>query len=244
MDPRLSQLLELQETLSEQREIENEYQLIPQRQDEINAILNGIEQQIEAARAKILECETEQKTRELDLQSNQDKRLKKEAQVLTIKNKKEYDASMSEIDTLDKKNQRIEARLMELMEEIEKNKKIIEEKESELEAKRNQYSGELDHLAKRADEMGAALNGAKSVSDGVIQKVNPNLYQRFARVFSMRGGLAVAPANSGHCGGCNIKLTPRLMQLVKRGQDIVQCESCHRFLYWENETLAEDDDIL
>lgn len=244
MDPRLSQLLELQETLSEQREIESEYSIIPRRRREIEDMFGAIQKEIDAAQAKIQECETEQKARDLDLKSNQDKRVKKEAQLLSIKNKREYDATLAEIEALDKKNQRIESRMLEMMEEIEKAKKIIEEKNAELELKKSQFSGELSTLEDRANDMSASIENAKSASQKVVDKVNPNLYRRFIRVFDSRHGLAVVPANNGHCGGCSVKLTPRIMQLVTRGQDLVQCEACHRFLIWESDELLEDDQAL
>ncbi len=244
MDPRLSQLLELQETLSEQREIETEYDIIPARRKEIEDMFAEIEGDIESAKAKIKECEAEQKTRELDLSSNQDKRLKKEAQLQTIKNKKEYDATLGEIESLDKKNQRIEGRVLELMEAIEQASKRIEEKTAELETKKSQFNDELEGLQERASEMNASIEDAKSASKEVVDKVNPNLYQRFIRVFNSRNGLAVVPANNGHCGGCSVRLTPRIMQLVKRGQDVVQCEACHRFLVWESDESLDDDQAL
>ena len=73
MDPRLSQLLVLQETLSEQREIESEYDIIPKRRQEIEDLFGALENDIKSAQTKIQDCEAEQKTRELDLSSNQDK---------------------------------------------------------------------------------------------------------------------------------------------------------------------------
>ncbi|MDP8245628.1 MAG: hypothetical protein P9L94_16205 [Candidatus Hinthialibacter antarcticus] len=244
MDPRLSQLLVLQETLSEQREIESEYDIIPKRRQEIEGLFGALEDAVEAAKTKIQECETEQKTRELDLSSNQDKRVKKEAQLLSIKNKKEYDATLGEIEALDKKNQRIETRMLELMESVEKANKTIEEKTAELDLKKSQFSGELGALEDRASEMNSSIEEAKSASQEVVDKVNPSLYQRFIRVFNSRNGLAVVPANNGHCGGCSVRLTPRIIQLVKRGQDVVQCEACHRFLVWESDELIDDDQAL
>ena len=134
--------------------------------------------------------------------------------------------------------------MIELMEEIDKAKKVIEEKTAELELKKSQFSGELGSLEDRASEMNASIEGAKAASQEVVDQVNPNLYQRFIRVFNSRNGLAVVAANNGHCGGCSVRLTPRIMQLVKRGQDVVQCEACHRFLVWENDELIEDDQAL
>lgn len=240
MDPRLSLLLELQSVHSEQKEIEDDYQVVPKRRQEIENLLSSIEQTKDEAEKRVTEQEKELHDRELDLKSNQETRAKKEAQLMTIKNEREYQASLAEIESLDRKNARNETRIVELMEGIEKDKKLVENKNEELDQKREQFKEELERLKERESHLLERLEEAKSTTKSVAEKISPDIYQRFIRIYNTRGGLAVVPANTGHCGGCNIKLTPRLMQLVSRGQDLVQCECCNRFLYWEQKQEIDD----
>jgi uncharacterized protein len=176
----------------------------------------------------------------MDMQTNQESRAKKEAQLMTIKNDREYQATVAEIEALDRKNARTESRLLELMEGIEKAKKTIEEKSAELAEKEEQFRDELVQLKTREKQLRARLEKAQAITEEVASKFRPDLYQRFLRVYNTRGGMAVVPANNGHCGGCSIRLTPRIMQMVQRGQDLVQCESCNRFLFWEQDEVIED----
>lgn len=240
MDPRLGLLLELQEVYSEQKLIEDDYDVIPKRRNEIESMLTRIKEEGEAAAETCRELEIEQKTRELELQTNQESRVRKEAQLLTIKNEKEYEATMAEIESLDRKNSRHESRLLEIMEGIETQTKTKEEKEQEFTQKTDQFKDELEKLAEREKGLSERLEAAKKITHSVADKMSPDLLQRFLRIFKSKQGMAVVPANNGHCGGCNIVLTPRLMQLVRRGQDLVQCESCQRFLYWEQEEEIHD----
>lgn len=233
MDPRLSSIIELQDVLTEQREIEKEYNEIPRRRQEIQDELQKLEQQVQEAEERYKANEVERSNADLELQKGQESRVRKESQLHTIKNEREYKATLSEIENLDRKNGRLEERILQLMEQLEKDKQFIEEKKQELEKKKEVHQKELDELDEREKELSPRMEEAKAAVDEVSKNMQPDLYNRFLRVFNAMNGQAIAHANEGHCGGCSIQLTPRIMQVAKRGQDIVQCEGCSRFLYWD-----------
>jgi predicted nucleic acid-binding Zn-ribbon protein len=42
---------------------------------------------------------------------------------------------------------------------------------------------------------------------------------------------AVADARDGHCTACHVRLRPQMYNDVRKGERLVQCESCNRILY-------------
>lgn len=241
MDPRLSSLLELQRALSAQRELEREFEEIPRRRQEILTYLNHLKEEASRAEERYKKYEVEQRTVELEIQEGQSARVKKEAQLLTIKNNKEYQATVVEIESLDRRNTRSEERLIEVMDRVEKERKLFEQKRKEMEERESALQSELTVLEEREKGLTARVNEARQETEQLRFTIQPELYNRFIRVFDGKQGVAVATANGNHCSACNIRLTPRLVQLAKRGQDIVVCEACQRFLYWDH---SLDDDQL
>ncbi len=239
MDPRLTSLLELQQVLSAQRELELQYEEIPKRQNEIQSFLKNLEQEAKSAEDRFKKYELELKSVELERQEGQESRVKKEAQLMTIKNNKEYQATLAEIESLDRRNSRNDERIIQLMETVDKQRKFLEVKKKELEARQAGFQGELAELDEKEKGLNGKVEAARSETSQIKSRVEAYLFQRFVRVFNGKQGIAIATANGGHCGGCSIRLTPRLVQLAKRGQDIVVCEGCARFLYWDR-SLDED----
>ena len=45
-------------------------------------------------------------------------------------------------------------------------------------------------------------------------------------------GSAVSDATDGRCAACQMMLRPQFFQDLKRGDSILQCESCGRILYY------------
>ena len=242
MDPKLSALIELQSVLSTQREIEREYEEIPRRREQILSYIQSLKAEAKTAEEQFKKHEVEQKTREMELQEGQSMRVKKEAQLLSLKTNKEYQATLSEIEALDRKNSRLEEKIIELMDLVEKERTILKDKQKELTEKETEFHRELEGLIEREKSLSERVEKAGAEVKLVLNKVDKNLYRRFLRVFDGKQGVAIAIANGGHCGACNIRLTARLIQLAKRGQDIVICEGCSRFLYWDH-SLDDDQPV-
>jgi predicted nucleic acid-binding Zn-ribbon protein len=52
-------------------------------------------------------------------------------------------------------------------------------------------------------------------------------------------GTSVSKVVEGSCSLCHFALRPHLQQRVRRCEEIIDCEHCHRILYIE-ETLMDD----
>jgi predicted nucleic acid-binding Zn-ribbon protein len=75
----------------------------------------------------------------------------------------------------------------------------------------------------------------------IVKSINTSLYQRYERVRASRRGQAIAEVVGGRCTACQISLRPQYFQELKRGDQILPCESCQRILYY-NPPQAVDFD--
>jgi hypothetical protein len=51
-------------------------------------------------------------------------------------------------------------------------------------------------------------------------------------VSQRRGGVAVAEARDGICTICHVRLRPQVFNTIRRNDEIIQCDSCQRILYF------------
>ena len=58
-----------------------------------------------------------------------------------------------------------------------------------------------------------------------------SVYNRLAQ--RSRDGIAVAEVVNGSCSACFMSLRPQMQVEVKRGDQIITCESCTRILYMQ-----------
>ena len=55
----------------------------------------------------------------------------------------------------------------------------------------------------------------------------------FYRVSEARQGLAMVRITDAVCSACNVRLRPQVFSEVKRGDALLNCDSCRRFLYYD-----------
>ena len=60
----------------------------------------------------------------------------------------------------------------------------------------------------------------------------------FEQVARKRNGIAVAEARDGICTICHVRLRPQVFNTVRRNEDIVQCDTCQRILYFASAPAA------
>lgn len=147
-------------------------------------------------------------------------------------NQKEYETAMRETDAIQKQIAAFETQIIEKMsglEEVEKELENRAEEISSLDAKRDTALGEFDkQVAAERAELDEELKRRNDVFVTLPTQLAA-VYNRLAQ--RSRDGIAVAEVVNGSCSACFMSLRPQMQVEVKRGDQIITCESCTRILY-------------
>ncbi|MEO7540210.1 MAG: C4-type zinc ribbon domain-containing protein [Pyrinomonadaceae bacterium] len=147
-------------------------------------------------------------------------------------NQKEYETAMRETDALQKQITAFETQVVEIMEEVEGVEKELEERAEEistLDGKRDAALAEFDKaLGKEKKEFDAETKHRQTAFVTLPARL-ASVYDRLAQ--RSRDGIAVAEVIGGACSACYMHLRPQVQLNVKKGDEIITCESCTRILY-------------
>jgi predicted nucleic acid-binding Zn-ribbon protein len=161
---------------------------------------------------------------------------KAQSKLPNVKNNKEYEAVLKELDVLKKSVNEGEYRALELSDTVSSAKTKVtelESKKAELEAslseKEAQKSGDDAEYTTELVELKENRTKAQ-------QSVKKSILSKYERVRNARDNLAIVRVTEETCTGCYIKVPPQLYVEVKKGKALHQCPNCQRFLY----ALAED----
>ena len=147
-------------------------------------------------------------------------------------NQKEYETAMRETDALQKQIGAFETQIVEIMEEVEGVEKELEERAEEiatLDSKRDVALAEFDTaLAKDKKEFDSETKHRQTAFATLPARL-ASVYDRLAQ--RSRDGIAVAEVVGGACSACYMQLRPQVQLNVKKGDEIITCESCTRILY-------------
>ena len=219
MDTNIRRLKQKVETAEQRRaDIEQEFE---QHAFSIREIQNKRDS-LQAARADLEKQIAENKT----YLERADRNLKH------AQNQKEYETAMRETDALQKQIAAFETQVLEKMtgtEEVEKELESRAEEISTIDAKRETALKEFEReLSTNQKEFEADTKKREEVFTTLPPQL-ASVYNRMAQ--RSRDGIAVAAVVNGSCSACFMSLRPQMQVEVKRGDQIITCESCTRILY-------------
>lgn len=147
-------------------------------------------------------------------------------------NQKEYETAMREIDALQKQVAAFETQIVEKMAAIEEVEKELESRSEEintLDSKRDEaFKGFDSQLAADRSEFEAETKARETVFATLPAQL-ASVYNRLAQ--RSRDGIAVSEVVKGSCSACFMALRPQMQVEVKKGVQIITCESCSRILF-------------
>ncbi|TME04592.1 MAG: hypothetical protein E6I69_10890 [Chloroflexi bacterium] len=120
-----------------------------------------------------------------------------------------------------------EAAELQLMEEADAAEAALREAQDELERARQASSAEDPGLREQLREWRSELAEVETEKDGVWEQVPPGDRAAFSRV---RVRPAVARVANNQCSACHVTVTTSGLQILRKGNALVNCENCSRIL--------------
>jgi len=148
-------------------------------------------------------------------------------------NQKEYETAMRETDALQKQIAAFETQTLENMTALEEVEKEIESRAEEINTLDQKRAEAIAGFEAEIERDRTELTRVEDGRDDVFKTLPANLaavYNRLAQ--RSRDGIAVAEVINGACSACFMALRPQMLVEVKRGEQIITCESCTRILYF------------
>ena len=233
MSPDLERLIQLQRLDTAIDEARRRVAAHPQRlQDadqrlaEAQAVLDHAKQQLKASQDARRECEKEAAVFQGRLTKFKD-------QLSAVKTNREYQAMQVEIETAQRELAAAEEKVIERMVEADGLAAEIKAAEKTFAARQKEIDAEKKALNDELAAVEATLQEKTASRAAVVAAISPSLISLFEQVAKARKGIAIAEATrEGLCAACHVRIRPQVFQDVRRNDQVIQCASCNRILYY------------
>jgi uncharacterized protein len=240
MLPDLKLVIRLQEIDNRLAELSREIAALPVHIAQIEKKLVSHQRKLDADNAALAANQKERKKCDSDIQAQEQKISKLKDQMALAKTNDQYRAFQNEIEYCQKEIRKSEDRILELMGEAEPLDRNVKAADAALKEERAQVEREKHEARERTavDQKAAAEFNTERAQ--LVKGITPAMYQRYERVRKARKGLVVAEAIEGRCSACNMAMRLQYFQDLKKGDQILSCESCQRILYYNPPVSFED----
>jgi len=240
MSPDLEQLIDLQNLETAIEEAKRRIAAHPQRIAEADTRLAHARDALETARQCLKASQEARREQEKEAATFQSRLSKFKDQLSAVKTNREYQAMQHEIETAQNELGIVEERVLERMMEADALTAEVKKTEQALAAQQKDVEAEKKTLAEELVTVDAALKDTTERRRALITSLPPRLIALFEQVARARKGLAIAVATrDGLCSACHVRLRPQAFQEVRRNDQIIQCPSCNRILYYIPPPAAE-----
>ncbi len=232
MRAELEKLIDLQKTDTNIRRLKQQIETAEQRRADIEQEFEQHAFSIREIQGKRDKLNAERVELEKQIAENKTYLERADRNLKHAQNQKEYETAMRETDALQKQIAAFETQIVEKMTTLEEVEKELEERAEEInsiDAKRDVALKEFEkELSSGKKEFESDTKKREEVFVTLPAQL-ASIYNRMAQ--RSRDGIAVAAVINGSCSACFMSLRPQMQVEVKRGDQIITCESCTRILY-------------
>jgi predicted nucleic acid-binding Zn-ribbon protein len=233
MEEQLGLLIQLQE-------IDKKIRAYTEQKNRLPGILAALERRrvenkenLDAVKEGLQTAQKNKRDRDQDLETGIQKVERLKARTSEIKNNKEYQALLKEIEAAEQENKAVEDDILALMEKIdaaataitaaEKNSR---DEDAAIAAEQNEHEADIAKI-------GEELKAAERERQETASRIEPSMFARYQRLSATKSGTAIVEVRGESCSGCFMSIPPQVYVNVKKNESIITCPQCYRILYYK-----------
>src|SRR5262245_29521010 len=232
MNADLERVIALQKLVTAAHDAEHRLAQEPDREKALNARIETARERVSAAKARLTDSQAARREIEKDVAVHHGRLSKFREQAMAVKTNEEYHAIQKEIAFAQTEIKKLEDVILERMLEADDLTAAAKKAEAELAAEQKAVEADKRAMGAEMAELKTSLERNAAEQAELVQRIDPQLFATFELVAKRRHGVAVAEAKDGVCTICHVRLRPQVFNTIRRNDEIMQCDSCQRILYF------------
>jgi predicted nucleic acid-binding Zn-ribbon protein len=232
MKPEIEAVVKLQRLDNRLSDLQKEIEGLPKHVAAIEKNLDSHLRKLELDRSALAGNHKTRKQLEDDIKVQEQKISKLRDQMLQAKTNEQYRAFQNEIGYCETEIRKAEDRILDLMAEAEPLEQAVKKAEVALTEEKKVVEGEKDRARKQTEEDKGILQKLEEERKQLTAAIDGKVLTQYERIRRRWHGHAVSDATEGRCSACQIALRPQRWQDLKKGDQLLTCETCGRILYY------------
>ncbi|MFQ5945251.1 MAG: zinc ribbon domain-containing protein [Anaerolineae bacterium] len=173
--------------------------------------------------------------KELDLEAVREKLASEEARLYggSVTHPRELQGLEQEVQSLKRRRSQLEDEVLEVMVAQEETQADLDEMSEGLSLLEDTWKKNQAGLLEEERTLHERVEQLSALREEQAESLGSEDLASYEDLRGRKGSQAVAVVERAVCGGCGVAVPPSQMQKVLRGQELVRCDNCERFLVSE-----------
>src|SRR5690349_16990608 len=232
MLPDLERLIQLQDIESRAAIANKAIADAPGRIAALDALLHSSSTALAAAKQALADNQAARRSIDKDLIADQQRLEKYKEQIMAVKTNEQLHAMQHQMKSVEDDISKQEERVLVNMMSADEINATIKKAEAALKSAQASVATERAAIEAEVKNHQAMVVRCNSERQAIVAAMdNEGAIDTFHRIAKVRG-TAVARAEGERCTVCQVRLRPAVFAEVRKNDQIVQCDSCNRILYF------------
>lgn len=234
MKEKLLTLIKIQECDSQLVQLCAKKKTLPEEIEKLNQQFGSFEDEIKKNKIKYDELKSRHAENENKIKKINENIVKIKERMLEVKNNKEYQAMLKEIETAESSRGDLETEIISMLDELDKLSVLVKKDETILEESRNQYQQKKATLEKDLNAVDSDVLNWEQKRTELQKNIPDELIARYEKIRKRNRGIGVTFVWKAVCNGCHMNIPPQLYNEIQRSDDMFSCPNCNRILYFQD----------
>jgi len=232
MKEKIKILIDLQRIESEVANVKSKLNNVADSLEGLDARVFDSEKGLQESQAQLNELQKQYRQLESDILMTQSRIKRSREKLGSVKNNKEYQSILKEIEDMQLKNSLVEDEMIVILEQIETIEQAIYTKKTEKENIKSQTDTEKKRIQQEEIQNQERLARLETEIEKISRQVEPELLRRYRLVKDQTRGVAIAAVHHAVCQGCNLNIPSQMYNELQRYENLTMCPHCQRIIYW------------
>ena len=226
-------LVKLQSIEIETNQIHSRLNMVSKRLESLDGEIQDFEHSIRESNCRLETLKKQYRSHESEVELNLARIRKSREKLRAVKNNKEYQSILKEIDDVEKINSQIEDRMIECLDEIETAERFVAGKKAEYDRLKDEIGDEKEAIQRESEAGKIRLSELQAEWKAVSAGLEPALMKTYMTVRENRG-TAIAAVQNAVCEGCHLNIPHQMYNELHRWDSLKFCPHCQRIIYLKN----------
>jgi predicted nucleic acid-binding Zn-ribbon protein len=207
---------------------------LPEQIEKLNKEFALFEEEIKKNKTKYDELKSRHTENENKIKKINESIVKTKERMLEVKNNKEYQAMLKEIETADSSRGDVETAIISILDELDKLSVLAKKDEEIIKQRKSKYEQEKKAFEDDLNAVDFDMVTLEQKRAELQKDVPDDLITRYEKIKKRNRGIGVTSVWKAVWNGCHMNIPPQLYNEIQKSEELFSCPNCNRIIYFQN----------
>jgi predicted nucleic acid-binding Zn-ribbon protein len=207
---------------------------LPEKLNKLDEAFDAFQSEMEQNKKKYDEIKARHTEYENKVKKINEGMIRTKERLLEVKNNKEYQAMLKEIETAEAARGDVETEIISILDELENLAVLVKKDQETLNEQRKKYEVERKLIEADLNSVDTDFVNCEQQRAGLTDKVPVDLLARYEKIKKRNNGVGVISVWKSVCNGCHMNIPPQLYIELQKTSDLIACPNCQRIMYFQD----------